>query len=166
MSHTPASIGQSRFRLPKALPLLPQPASSTALMTYHASSPTSPGGHQYLSKPCGNQMKRYLTSMRTLAMKLALLFASHVKPIVCHTEQPASKRPPIPVPITHPFAILNTARAAGFLSPTIVRPYSDLTHTLENLDAKPKPAALKSLFFTQHFEPAQLRVFDSCAGGC
>ncbi|KAG1901860.1 uncharacterized protein F5891DRAFT_1218586 [Suillus fuscotomentosus] len=124
MSHTPASTGQSRFRL----------------------------------------LKRYLTSMRTLAMKLVLLFASHAKLIVCNPEQPASERPPIPVPITHPFAALNIGRAADytpFLSPIIVRHYSNSTYAPETLGAKPKPAALKSLFFIQHFEPAQLRDFDS-----
>ncbi|KAG1861561.1 hypothetical protein DFJ58DRAFT_250592 [Suillus subalutaceus] len=69
-------------------------------MPHHASSPSAPFRRTSIpenaSKPCGNQTNRYLTSMRTWAMKLVLSFASHAKLTVCNTEQPASKHPPIP----------------------------------------------------------------------
>jgi len=91
------------------------------------------------------------------------------------------------VPFARPFAALDAARAADYtlllLSPTIeVTPAGDTLlrmlqaqglptaiaaippTTTENLDAKARPAVLKSLLsFIQYFDPAQRRVFDLSA---
>lgn len=70
------------------------------LAVHHASPPSVPFRKTSIpedaSKHCRNQMKRYPTSMRSWAMKLVLSFASHAVLTVYNTEQPASKRSPIP----------------------------------------------------------------------
>lgn len=93
----------------------------------------------------------------------------------------------LPVPFARPFAALDAARAADYtlllLSPTIeVTPAGDTLLRMlqaqglptaiaaipptitEDLDAKSRPAVLKSLLsFIQYFDPAQRRVFDLSA---